>query len=665
MKKSLFTLLVMMLFGTTFAQNQTTSYYQPLIPPQLDNTYNLIAVISIDGVLQDNPNYELGAWDETYSYYVGGQVADYYPNFYPDYPCYYMAVYGYVGTETDLVTGELVATLGQSVISYRIYDHTPGQEQELPYVCDLKVNWTDGVLYGMPSTPVVLEFYTQKEMHFEGLADNDWSNAANWTADGEAIGRLPYAGEDVFIDAPCVLNEEAAVDTVTIISTASLTIEDGELTSNGIIIKDGGQFFANGETYSGIIEKEILGYGEGSGNYYFLSMPIANFDVATGFEAAGMLKGDYDLYFFTQDPSVAGEIDPEDPDTWWQGDWQNYKWYLNPESEMDATTFTDNYQINKAYLYANKDLTTLSFNGEFYVGNGQFTAQGPASGSDWGGFQLIGNPYPCNATAVGAQYIGGFYMINEQGRGNVVPVEEPVVAPATAVMVYCNNSGNPATRRRVTFTPSTDEASVRSLGNPCINIELISIDGILEDRAYVRNYESENLVKFSLRNDGSKLFIPQDGKKYAAVYKGENEVMPLCFTTTEGGIYTLSINPENMDCSYLHLIDNVTGTDVDLLRTSTYSFNSNESNYATRFKLVFAEEATNEIADSFAFISNGELMINNYGEATLQVMDITGRILSTENIQNCYSKSLNLSAGVYVVRLTNGADVKTQKIVVE
>jgi hypothetical protein len=58
-------------------------------------------------------------------------------------------------------------------------------------------------------------------------------------------------------------------------------------------------------------------------------------------------------------------------------------------------------------------------------------------------------------------------------------------------------------------------------------------------------------------------------------------------------------------------------------------------------------------------------MINNSGNATLQVIDITGRILSSENIQNCYSKSLNMSAGVYVVRLSNGNDVKTQKIVVE
>ena len=46
-------------------------------------------------------------------------------------------------------------------------------------------------------------------------------------------------------------------------------------------------------------------------------------------------------------------------------------------------------------------------------------------------------------------------------------------------------------------------------------------------------------------------------------------------------------------------------------------------------------------------------------------MDATGRILSVEDINGSYSKSLNLSAGVYIVRLLNGVDVKTQKIVVE
>ena len=39
---------------------------------------------------------------------------------------------------------------------------------------------------------------------------------------------------------------------------------------------------------------------------------------------------------------------------------------------------------------------------------------------------------------------------------------------------------------------------------------------------------------------------------------------------------------------YLHLIDNLTGTDVDLLITQNYTFVSKSSDYASRFCLVFS-----------------------------------------------------------------------------
>lgn len=236
------------------------------------------------------------------------------------------------------------------------------------------------------------------------------------------------------------------------------------------------------------------------------------------------------------------------------------------------------------------------------------------------------------------------------------------MAPATALLVEATSGGND--QKRVTFVPSTENATVRS-AKGFVTIEVLSSDGILEDRAYVRDYESEGLSKFSLSNEGAKIYIPQDGKKYAAVSGTGATTLPLCFTTNEGGIHTLTFKVDNMDCDYLHLVDNATGADIDLLRTPKYSFNANDCPYATRFKLVFAEEATNDIADNFAFVSNGQLMVNNSGEATLQVMDVAGRVLSTETIRDGYGKSLGLSAGVYVVRLSNGHDVKVQKIVVE
>ncbi len=549
-------------------------------------------------------------------------------------------------------------------MSFMIYDHESGQVLE-NYVCSYTVPFVTNNVDGTARNPIVLDFIAPKDMVFEGLEDDQWSNAANWTADGEPVGRLPQAVENVTIAANCVA-EEGEAATITINSGYSLTISDAFNTEIPFTVKDGAQLFAP-EGYSGTIEKVIQGYGNSvRGNYYFISVPVAEFELGTGFEAAGMLNGDYDLYFFTQNPDFAGEInfDGEEYDeTWWLGEWQNYKWYIDPDAGMEgAENFTDGNQINYAYLYANKETKTLSFTGTFYSGNPQYTMLN-AAGSDWPGYQLVGNPLPCNASITAGTKITGYYMMNEQSRSDVIAVEEPIVAPATSLLIIANG-GNPATQRRVTFVPSTEEANVRS-AKSLITIEVLSDNGILEDRAYVRNYESEDLDKFSLSKEGTKIFIPQNGKKYAAVYAGEAKTMPLCFTSTEGGIHTLTVNVENMNCSYLHLIDNVTGTDIDLLRTPKYSFNADDSNYATRFKLVFDEQATNEIAENFAFISNGELMINNSGEATLQVMDITGRILSTENIQNCYSKSLNLSAGVYVVRLSNGNDVKAQKIVVE
>lgn len=315
-------------------------------------------------------------------------------------------------------------------------------------------------------------------------------------------------------------------------------------------------------------------------------------------------------------------------------------------------------------MYANKENTTLSFNGTFYSGN-QMRQCYYVGSCDWPGLQLVGNPLPCNASLTFGTRINGFYMLNEQNhRRNVIAIEgnNAIVAPATAVFVEATSGGND--QKRVTFVPSTENATVRS-AKGFVTIEVLSSDGILEDRAYVRDYESEGLSKFSLSNEGAKIYIPQDGKKYAAVSGTGATTLPLCFTTTEGGIHTLTFKVENMDCDYLHLVDNATGADIDLLRTPKYSFNANDCPYATRFKLVFAEEATNDIADNFAFVSNGQLMVNNSGEAILQVMDVAGRVLSTETIRDSYGKSLGLSAGVYVVRLSNGHDVKVQKIVVE
>lgn len=616
MKKSIFTLLIMMLFGSVYAQQtQYPSYYQTLFDYHLyENNATCTGILYIDDVIADEMYYEVGVFDETTEVYVGGIPAASLEGH--EHPLYYLTYYGNTN----------------DVLTFRLYNHVLGEEMD--YVCDLSMPYIPDQVSGSVSNPFQFRFYSEGHDYvFNNVEDNDWSNVANWTVNDEPATRLPMSLDNAIIYGVCEVTEAPVV--------ASL------------VIKDGAQFFApEGLEIVATVEKDITAYTGDYNNWYFISSPVQEF---SDFEGAGMLteESEYDLYFFDQ--TYPGEPE-EDEDN---GEWRNYKYYLEND---DVESFEAPFG---GYLYGNSQNVTLSFNGLLFTDASidfkKLTFDN-ASDDHAKGFNLVGNPYASNALAVHGNKVSGFYMMNvEGGRQDVIAADDEVlVAPATAILAVATAKNNNAAS--VTFTPQDGEAIVR--GNARVNVELFA-NGILQDRAYVKMGEGDNMIKFSLRNTGAKVYVPQNNKNYAIAYAGENNVMPVSFTTTENGTYTLSINAENMTCDYLHLIDNMTGADVDLLSTSTYTFEANTSDYTSRFKLVFAEEAINEIAASFAYISNGNLIINNDGAAKLQMMDAAGRILSVENINGSYSKSLNLSAGVYIVRLINGVDVKTQKIVVE
>jgi hypothetical protein len=113
------------------------------------------------------------------------------------------------------------------------------------------------------------------------------------------------------------------------------------------------------------------------------------------------------------------------------------------------------------------------------------------------------------------------------------------------------------------------------------------------------------------------------------------------------------------------LVDHLTGADIDLLETPSYTFNAHTLDYASRFKLVFNANGA-EGNDDFAFIdADGNIVIN--GTGTLQIIDMLGHVLATRDIHSDFRlpSSDFLSSGVYVLRLMNGDQVKTQKIVIK
>ena len=384
----------------------------------------------------------------------------------------------------------------------------------------------------------------------------------------------------------------------------------------------------------------INGYGAGEGNWYLIASPM----YTTPDAVTNMLTEEdhapysFDLYRFNQ--SVNEE-------------WQNY--------HQHSGDF--NLVPGQGYLYANKgdenetpNTVTLTFTGAPYNGNGtvNLTFDEDADG-DVKGWNLIGNPFAGTADLPDGL---SYYIMNEE-RTELTAGDATTIGASEAIFVQAT-----ATGQSVTFTKQSRNAG----SNAILSLNLSSVNKGLIDRAIVRFDEGNALPKFMLNPNNTKVFIPVEGKNYAVVRNEAQGEMPVNFKANENGTYTITVNAENVETNYLHLIDNMTGANVDLLQTPSYSFEAKTTDYESRFRLVFASNnASTSLTDdeTFAFFSNGSLIINNEGQAMLQIVDVNGRIISNETVNGSVSKAIDLTPGVYVMRLINGDNVRTQKIIVK
>ena len=409
----------------------------------------------------------------------------------------------------------------------------------------------------------------------------------------------------------------------------TLTAGAGSLTSDVSL---------SGEVTISTFTKTITPYTGTNDHYYLIASPVVG---VTPSEDNGFLTNNYDLYYYDQTQDK---------------EWRNYK----------ANPFV--LEPGKGYLYANSgddtgDDVTLIFAGVPYSGNGEVPLvydAGVNQNTELIGWNLVGNPF-----AQPANINSSFYRMNEDGTGLIsasgaVDAMEGVFVQATGE------------NQSVTFS-----TSVTSKGGEQLIVNLSQNRGAAIDRVIIGFSEGDVLPKFMLNGNNTKLYIPQGNVDYAVVRSAGMGELPLNFKAAEDGTYTLTVSAtlnsqlSTLNFNYLHLIDNMTGMDVDLLvpepveGPASYTFTAKTTDYESRFKLVFVGASTGSAADEvFAFYSNGNWIINNDGKATLQIVDVNEHLLCNEQINGCCSKSFEAAPGVYMLRLINGENVKTQKIVV-
>ncbi len=432
-----------------------------------------------------------------------------------------------------------------------------------------------------------------------------------------------------------------------------------------LVIKDGGQLKISNKVRAGTIQKNIIGYVNeetNNGNYYLLGLPMNwSYDKAVASGMVGLFPnfGDVDVYHFS--PNKDGE------------EWGNLKAYGDPEPTLAGIYAYFGSNVHQPYLYANKNDVVLSFATEateatdgFYATNvDESEPASRMSGHNFTGWNLIRNPYTCNAYLRSGR---DFYRMNDAGDAIVLATDN-VIKPCEAIFVVVAAENDPeqtanypgVVMARVYFTtteptPAGDESK--------LEVKL-SRNGQVLDVARVRFDEGDMNGKMVLNEGTTRLSIAQGNKDYSIVRSQGQGEMPVSFKADANGTYTISVDADNMDMNYMHLIDNMTGADVDLLQTPSYSFEASIGDYASRFRLVFSGASTGTAADeNFAFFSNGNLVITNDGNATLQVIDLTGRVLSSKTISGSCSTSIDAPTGVYMLRLINGDNVKVQKVVV-
>ena len=380
------------------------------------------------------------------------------------------------------------------------------------------------------------------------------------------------------------------------------------------------------ETYT----LEINGYTEGDNGGYFLIASPVTVDPAQ----VGMTERNYDLYYFDQAQ---------------EDEWQNYK-----QDPFDLVP-------GKGYLYAKQadtddEVFHFTLTGMPYTGNGQIELR-YNEGGDYPGWNLIGNPYGETATID-----HDFYIMNAAGT-EIITGSGNEVEAMQGIFVIASEDGE-----KVTFR---SHATNNKGGKIVVHVRQNRDNNVI-DRAIVRVNNGGRLPKIMLNPDNTKVYIPQDGDEFAVVRSEKSGRIPVVFKPSKSGDYIFSVNTENLNLLYLRLIDHETGEVTNLLRRPDYMFHAETYNKPDRFELEFREgfsafkevfPAVNRSEDDFGYFSNGDIIIN--GTGVLQVIDANGRIIKSENVNGNSTLQLNDATGIYMLRLINGENTKTQKIVVK
>ena len=332
--------------------------------------------------------------------------------------------------------------------------------------------------------------------------------------------------------------------------------------------------------------------------------------------------------------------------------WRSYT------SSTSGTYFPDHkLKLATGYLYRNLKDFTVEFGGSTNYSSVECNVTASSSIASVKGFNLIGNPYThsiCKGAgcAIDSDILNaGYYRLNSSGGWDVVADDVPIKS-CEGVLVQAKTGG------RVDIV-DTDADSKKSRYNSG-NIKFTVSNSEYEDATYVMFTQNTGLNKMEhINTDIPMIYVSYNDEKYGIATFGDAvKAFNLNFKAKTTGRYTLGYEADGQ-YDYLHVIDCLTGDDIDMLKEGTYSFIGSPKDTEARF-IVRLQYEPGDGDDIFVYQNGNDIVVS--GEGELQVFDVMGRLVAKQYVNGVETQNfVSLQTGVYIFRLND----KTQKIVIK
>lgn len=412
---------------------------------------------------------------------------------------------------------------------------------------------------------------------------------------------------------------------------------------------------------------------------------------------AGAYPYNYDYYCFYE-PEYHWINFKREGDNHWHEDGTNGAVEYHAFNGADAYENEEKLVPGKGYLIAveSDEGTFLQSHGTLNGGESA-VVQLPVtvSGENCNGYNLMGNPYPSyldfdmfvgnsdNANVLGGlEYLtfndavnGYIYYVSGSSSNSRESKAPRYIHSHQGFFVHAANVGTLTFNELMRSNAGTEGFRGNeedTIAYPLVNLFVTDGQG-RRDVTIVELGRPEAGGAFKMHDlhyPNCIMYAHYEDEDYSIAFTKEGEsTIPIWFETFEDATYSLTWNTQNGTFDYLHIIDNLTGTDIDCLSADNYTFTSKTSDYKSRFKLVFSyndvEENEEEPTGEFAFFANGNLMVN--GQGYLELVDLNGRVLYETRLtdtQNTVSLP-DFASGMYLLRLANTKTSKAQKIIIK